>query len=73
MLAALVRLGVLAFLVTLYWPGPLTVSANSSDNFLPFARTDGSLAFAVLDTRYGAAGVWVWNQRERSAHAAVAR
>ena len=30
------------------------------------ARADGSLAFAVLDTCYGAAGVSMWNQRERS-------
>ena len=30
------------------------------------ARADGSLAVAVLDTCYGAAGVSMWNQRERS-------
>ena len=30
------------------------------------ARAEGSPGVAVLDTCYGAAGVWVWNQRERS-------
>ena len=30
------------------------------------ARADGSLAFAVLATGYGAAGVSMWNQRDRS-------
>ena len=34
-LASPVRPYVLAFLVTLYWPGPLTVGTNSLDNFLP--------------------------------------
>ena len=30
------------------------------------ARADGSLTFAVLDTRYGASGMSMWNQRDRS-------
>ena len=30
------------------------------------ARAEGSIAFAVLDTCYGASWVWMWNQRERS-------
>ena len=30
------------------------------------ARADGSLAFAVLDTCYGASGMSMWYQRDRS-------
>ena len=30
------------------------------------SRADGPLALAVLATRYGAAGMSMWNQRDRS-------
>ena len=55
-----------AFFVALYWPGPLMVGANSSGNLLPSLVQMAPSPVAVLDTSYGAAWVWMWNQRERS-------
>ena len=55
-----------AFFVALYWPGPLTVGANSSGNLLPSLVQMAPSPVAVLDTSYGASWVWMWNQRERS-------
>ena len=39
---------------------------NSSGNLLPSLVQMAPSPVAVLDTSYGAAWVWMWNQRERS-------
>ena len=42
------------------------VGTNSSGNFLPSLVQSGSLALAVLATGYGASGISMWYQRDRS-------
>ena len=56
---------VLAFPVAFHWPGPLTVRANSLDSFLP-SPVQTAPGRRSPDAGYGAAGVSMCSQRERS-------